>query len=852
MQAAPYGAITGNVTAMALDPADTTGNTVYVGTDNGGIWRSRNATAPTAEVSFVPLIDTTATSLPPATSIYALSVQPDNTGVLLAGTGAGILRSTNRGTTWSIVSLGNDGPFANAAVAGFAWSTLSPQLVVASVTSTRDDIAGSGVRGLYYSTNSGATWTLATMQDGNTVLQSHASGLDNGFHGNTATAVVWDAVRHTFYAAIRSHGYYGSGDGITWTRLAEQPGTDLSLANCTSNPGESGSNSCRIVHGMLAAHPASGDLFALDASGTVWQQTGDGQPWRNLSANLPKTSVHAIAVDPGHPLALYVAMDSGVYVATDVGKCVQGSDSDSCWEVLGTGLPKTPVSSLIAPQDMPSTSPAVLRAATYGLGVWQVPLAATPGAAIVLTPTAVDFGTQLTGTTSAVTNVTISNTGSVSSMLGSITISGDFALRTNTCGASLATSTGCTVSSVFTPTSTGTRSGLLTVVDDAGTQTATLTGNGAAGATDTLSPLALTFGQQAVNTASATQPITLTNTGGVPLTLVSARVVAGDFTVTNGCGATVAAHTSCDLNVSFTPKSIGMLTGTLQVTDVQRVQSITLQGTAIAGPGVTLAPSTLSFANTGVGAVGAAQSLQLTNNGGVPLLLNTITVSGDFGIVAGTNNCSPTTALAVGEACSMSVAFLPARSGMRTGSVIVTSNAPAQTTQLSGTGIDFTLESSGATSQTIASGSSAAYPLLLRPATTTTDAVTYACTGAPGNARCNINAQYGDLSAISTVTVTVLTATTVTRSALMFLVLPLLGFPFAFRRRFNRQSLFLACLLLTMQGCGSGRKIADAGDGSKTGGGSGSTTTPSGTYTLTISATAAGVTHAVPLTLIVR
>jgi len=37
-----------------------------------------------------------------------------------------------------------------------------------------------------------------------------------------------------FFAAERYHGFYSSPDGLTWTRLANQPGL-LSTANCPQN-----------------------------------------------------------------------------------------------------------------------------------------------------------------------------------------------------------------------------------------------------------------------------------------------------------------------------------------------------------------------------------------------------------------------------------------------------------------------------------------------------------------------------------------------------------------------------------------------------------------------------------------
>lgn len=475
---------------------------------------------------------------------------------------------------------------------------------------------------------------------------------------------------------------------------------------------------------------------------------------------------------------------------------------------------------------------------------------------VVLLPVAVDFGSQLVGGTSAVRNITISNTGNISGALGRIAVSGDYTLSANTCGTSLPAQTGCTVSVVFTPSVSGVRNGLLTVADDAGTQTATLTGTGTLPPTDTLAPLSLAFGTQVVNTTGATQTVTLTNSGDVALALISAAVLTGDFTAVNGCGPTLPARSACNIVVAFTPRSVGPLTGTLQVTDVLRRQTVALSGTGRAGPGVSLLPSSLSFASTGVGVVGAGQVLTLTNNGGSPVVISGVTVVGDFGILSGGGStCMLGATIPVGNACTLQVAFLPTGAGLRTGSVTILSSAPTQTAQLSGTGVDFQLVPNGDTTVTTSSGSNAVFPLLLRPLVTTSDAVTYSCTGAPANTKCTVTSQYGDLSAVQTVSVTLLTGTTAKRVSLVWM-LPLLGLaPLCLRKRACHGLLVLvvgAVLVAGLNGCGSGRRIADSG----TGAGGGTTgpvvTTPGGTYNIVVSATAAGVTHSVPLTLIVK
>ena len=78
---------------------------------------------------------------------------------------------------------------------------------------------------------------MAMIEDGSQVVQTPSV---SGAGGNAATAVVWNAVRQRFYAAVRYHGYYESADGVTWTRLAHQPGAGLTAMACPTSRAECG------------------------------------------------------------------------------------------------------------------------------------------------------------------------------------------------------------------------------------------------------------------------------------------------------------------------------------------------------------------------------------------------------------------------------------------------------------------------------------------------------------------------------------------------------------------------------------------------------------------------------------
>ncbi len=1420
---ATYNNLTGRVAAIAPDLNDASGNTVYVGTTGGGVWKSTNAAGGLSSASFAPLTDTlpvfnanAGASATPSLSIGAIAVQPSVNPIVLAGTGdpngatdslygEGLLRSADGGLTWTLIQGSQDGAngkhsFIGLSAAGIAFSAATPALVVAAFsTSPQSAIVNAAtsasIPGLYYSTDSGQTWQMATIYDGAAVVQQ-PQPLGTGAVGSAATSVVWDALRGRFFAAIRSHGYYSSSDGATWTRLLVQPGTNLTTTLCPVGPSGKGSPNCPIFRGTLAVQPTTGDLYALTvdinnvdqglwqdlcaaasnacaapgptfahridngaletgggstviaqggytlalnaapaaangtllyvgtvdlyscamAAGTstcilrnttnaldgcnapaqvaaaqhaiatvaqtsgvplvfvgndgglwrsldgvaetgsvcsssdsahfdnlngalgsggslaevvgfaqdptaantliaglgangsaatatasalsawpqlsageggypsidpnapanwlvaigagvnlvacplgancaagdfippatigaaqvngdaslldaptlldpaltsslivgtcriwrgaasssstwsnanaispafggittpcsqysplirsiasggpnmvsanlqnsgskviyagiagsldggnskaghlfvttsantatnsrawtdaalapvtndvadakvfnpghfdissitvdphdttgatvyatvmgfgvphVYRSTNFGGSWLNLSANLPNAPANAVVVDPNDANTVYLAMDSGVYVTQAIATCA----TTNCWSVLGTVLPNAPVVALAAAANLPTGDGrrGMLRAATYGRGLWQTPLltasvptqpaislstssfsfaaqqvgtqsasqtltltsngsgpvtfgtpaltgdfaetdnctgqtvavnstctvnivfaptaigarsglltiyanvpggqatvaldgTGTAGAAIVLTPLTLVYPATLVNQTSARQIITVANTGGTAATLQAPVILGepaDFTIDANTCTATLAPSTACSISIVFSPTAAGARSATLSITDNSGTpdaetQTAQLSGTGDAPATDTLSPLSLSFAQQQIGTTSAAQQVTLTNAGGVALTLIAASLSPGDFSVVNGCGNSLAANSSCVFKVLFAPTATGTRTATLTITDQFHFQTVTLSGTGIAGPGVSLSPISLSFPATGVGLTALSQALVLSNNGGLPLSITNLAVSPGFNLAA--NTCG--TSLAINSACTLTVVFAPTSAGPIEGTLTFTDNAPAgkQTTMLSGTGIDFSLTPSGATTLTLAgSGASGNYPMLLSSMTGLSGNVALSCTGAPANSTCIVSPSIAPLGGTSTISVRVQTDVALAalktpaklfsrrNTILLAMLLPLAIA--ARRRRFSRLALILAlgCGLAAFSGCGASRVIPNSG-------GSGlATPTAPGTYTLKVGASSAGLNHGVNVTLVVQ
>jgi hypothetical protein len=96
------------------------------------------------------------------------------------------------------------------------------------------------------------------------------------------------------------------------------------------------------------------------------------------------------------------------------------------------------------------------------------------------------------------------------------------------------------------------------------------------------SPVNLTFNGQTVGTASASQPVTLTNNGPGSLTINSISA-GGDFSESDNCVSPLAASSSCTINVTFTPSATGLRAGTLTINDSAFVtpQTVALSGTGL-------------------------------------------------------------------------------------------------------------------------------------------------------------------------------------------------------------------------------------------------------------------------------
>ena len=344
--------------------------------------------------------------------------------------------------------------------------------------------------------------------------------------------------------------------------------------------------------------------------------------------------------------------------------------------------------------------------ATGSPGVVSLSGNATAAAAPVASMTAsLAFGSVNLGTSSAAQTATLSNTGNAPLLLGSLsTGSTEFTLNGGSCVAngSVAVGANCTVNVGFTPLTAGARSASLVITHNAsgGSSSTSLSGTGVAlSPVIGVSPTTLSF-SQVVNSTSAAQTATVSNSGNAPL-LISALLINGaqasEFQLANGStcsvGGSVAANASCVLKLAFTPTVTGARNANLSISHnaAGSPTALTLNGsgTALPQPAISLNATSLNFAAQTLGSSSAAQSVSVSNSGSATLTFSAFTLAGsaaaDF-IQGGT--CTSTGSLAVGASCSVTFSFRPSATGARSATLTLTSNANngAALLSLAGTG----------------------------------------------------------------------------------------------------------------------------------------------------------------------
>jgi hypothetical protein len=200
-----------------------------------------------------------------------------------------------------------------------------------------------------------------------------------------------------------------------------------------------------------------------------------------------------------------------------------------------------------------------------------VNLTGTGGSPVTLSTSSLSFGTVFVGSSSTAAPVTLTNNQSVSLTNISISVTGAAFSQVNTCGTSIGPGAKCTITVTFTPKTSGSQTGAVTISDSAGNSPQSISLKGSGELPVALTPATLAFGTVAVGTTSAPKTETVTNNQKVTLNITSITITGNDpsdFTQTGTtCGSTLSAGAKCTITLTFTPGAKGARSATLKLTD---------------------------------------------------------------------------------------------------------------------------------------------------------------------------------------------------------------------------------------------------------------------------------------------
>ncbi len=309
--------------AVAVTGVPGGGSTFYFGAVDGGVWKT-----PDAGITWTPVFDGQ-----PIASIGALEVAPSNPNILYAGTGEsdirsalssgdGVYKSTDGGQAWRNMGLRDSRQISRIVV--------DPRNAdVVYVGALGHAYGPNDTRGVYKSTNGGATWTRALDKGPNIGVSDLAIAAANP---NVLFAGTWNTHRPPWstYAPLQGPGgglYRTADSGATWTQLSGHglPDGDWGRVGVAVAPDG------KRVYALIDAGKKSG-LYRSDDGGDTWTLA-------NSDARLTSRAWYfmGITVDPNNPDVIYMP-NIALYRSEDGGKTISivrgapgGDDYHQLW-----------------------------------------------------------------------------------------------------------------------------------------------------------------------------------------------------------------------------------------------------------------------------------------------------------------------------------------------------------------------------------------------------------------------------------------------------------------------------------------------------------------------------------------
>ncbi len=280
-----------------------------------------------------------------------------------------------------------------------------------------------------------------------------------------------------------------SSETVTGTNVADfiKSSTNCSTslaagASCTVSVQFKPASAAAFTANLSVADNASGSPQLVKLTGTGTSSKTPTLSITPTSISFPATIVGATSdaqtvtvKNTSSTTVNLTSIATGNAVFLQIGTCGKTLAAGASCSVYVAFKPSTAgsVSSTLNFTDNASGSPQHVTLAGTG----------TTAPSVKLSTNAITFPTTLHGTTSAAVAVTLTNSGTATLTLNSITVGGtnptDFEAL-DTCGSTLAASTSCTVYVAFKPAATGTFHGTLSIADNGASspQSVALTGTG--------------------------------------------------------------------------------------------------------------------------------------------------------------------------------------------------------------------------------------------------------------------------------------------------------------------------------------------------------------------------------------
>ena len=265
----------------------------------------------------------------------------------------------------------------------------------------------------------------------------------------------------------------------------------------------------------------------------------------------------------------------------------------------------------------------------------------------------------------------------------------------------------------FTPASTGTLSGTLTLANNSPTPSKSVALSGT-GVPQTLqlsaSPVSLSFGS-VLTGSNATQTVTLTNTGSGSVSVSGDSVTGSGFTISGlSIPLTLSVGQSTSFNVAFAPTSAGSVTGKVTIISgaTNSPATIVLSGTGLQ-PLISVTPTSLNFGGTVTG-ITNTQTLSVSNAGSANLAVTQASLSGAGFALSG---LTLPLSVAPGGSSQFTVSFAPTTAGTFSGTLMLVNNSPTPSlgVAVTGTGVTQVLQLSASPASvsfgTVTTGTSA-------------------------------------------------------------------------------------------------------------------------------------------------